>query len=423
MDSRQMPNDVNPSGSKRILVIEDDRDYQALLAAVIGGSGEPLLVAAAFSLEEGLLAAHHAPPDLILADLNLPDCSGYQTFLRLRNEVPAAPVVILTGLDDDHTAIRAVEDGALDYLVKTTVPPNLIMRHILMAFERQKRRASASGAGRPNRGMVLAFIGSKGGVGTSTTALNAAAVLSRFDCPTALLEFPSGPGTAPLYATAPSAGEIDSLLSRPAGTINAGALRHALVEADAGLHLLCCGAASAAIPAIDAARVEALVAAARQACHHVVLDLAPRLDQATVAALKLADQIVLVVDREIASLHCAAAMLERIKTIVAGAHEVRLVVVDRSGSETALSFAELKSRLGTCPFVMLPEAAGDVARSYSARAPLVLLRPDGLLGQAYVALVERLGGSAGRLGTPQGELERLMQRRAETPVITENAYS
>ena len=57
-------------------------------------------------------------PDVILLDLHLPDCEGLEGFKQLKKLVPGSPVIILTNLMDDALAMKAVREGAQDYLIK-----------------------------------------------------------------------------------------------------------------------------------------------------------------------------------------------------------------------------------------------------------------------------------------------------------------
>jgi diguanylate cyclase (GGDEF)-like protein/PAS domain S-box-containing protein len=75
--------------------------------------------------------------DIVLLDLNLPDSSGYETFQRLHNLFPEVPVILLTGLHDEELGLRAVRDGAQDYLAKGNLDGNLLARSIRYAMERK----------------------------------------------------------------------------------------------------------------------------------------------------------------------------------------------------------------------------------------------------------------------------------------------
>jgi signal transduction histidine kinase len=75
--------------------------------------------------------------DTILLDLNLPDSEGLKSFDKIFSTAPHVPIIVLTGLNDEITAISAVQKGAQDYLVKDNVEGNLLIRSIRYAIERK----------------------------------------------------------------------------------------------------------------------------------------------------------------------------------------------------------------------------------------------------------------------------------------------
>jgi DNA-binding response OmpR family regulator len=220
---------------KRVLLIEDDQDYTQLISAVLAACGDMFEVKQASGLAAGLALIAQYMPELVLVDLNLSDSSGYDTFLRVRERAAGIPIVVLTGLDDDQVAIRAVEDGAQDYLVKSLIRPKDIVRCIHMALSRQKRQAPGKDRRSAVSGTVLGFIGSKGGVGTSTTAVNVAALLAQNGFETIVIELQQGrPGTLSLYAPAEPPRGLNSLLKKPADTITPSDLQDCLVGLQPG---------------------------------------------------------------------------------------------------------------------------------------------------------------------------------------------
>jgi signal transduction histidine kinase len=80
--------------------------------------------------------------DVVLLDLSLPDAHGLGTLAKLRQAAPATPVLVLTGLDDEDLAARAVREGAQDYLVKDRVDGAVLGRTIRYAIERGRLLAS-----------------------------------------------------------------------------------------------------------------------------------------------------------------------------------------------------------------------------------------------------------------------------------------
>lgn len=76
--------------------------------------------------------------DVMLLDLTLPDSMGLDTVRTAHASAPGIPIVILTGFDDETQAIRAVQEGAQDYLVKAHVDGNLLGRSLRYAIERHR---------------------------------------------------------------------------------------------------------------------------------------------------------------------------------------------------------------------------------------------------------------------------------------------
>ncbi len=89
-------------------------------------------------LSQALSLLEGAAYDVILIDLNLPDSHGLETFTSVHQKAPGAPVVVLTGLSDEAMGIRAVAEGAQDYLVKGEVDSGILARSIRFAIERHK---------------------------------------------------------------------------------------------------------------------------------------------------------------------------------------------------------------------------------------------------------------------------------------------
>ncbi|MGB5632750.1 MAG: diguanylate cyclase [Waterburya sp.] len=74
--------------------------------------------------------------DVILLDLSLPDSNGLETFLSLQTIVPNLPIVLLTAVNDESLALKAVREGAQDYLIKGQTTTEVLIRSVNYAIER-----------------------------------------------------------------------------------------------------------------------------------------------------------------------------------------------------------------------------------------------------------------------------------------------
>ncbi|AFY43492.1 response regulator [Nostoc sp. PCC 7107] len=89
-------------------------------------------------LSEALKLLVYDSFDLMLLDLSLPDSQGIDTFVNAARQAKATPIIVLTGLDDETLALRAMQEGAQDYLVKGKVTGDLLVRSMRYAIERQR---------------------------------------------------------------------------------------------------------------------------------------------------------------------------------------------------------------------------------------------------------------------------------------------
>jgi diguanylate cyclase (GGDEF)-like protein/PAS domain S-box-containing protein len=76
--------------------------------------------------------------DIVLLDFSLPDGHGLETLRRIQRVRPDLPVIVLTSLEDDEVASRAVAEGAQDWLVKRDLEPRLLTRSVRYAIERNR---------------------------------------------------------------------------------------------------------------------------------------------------------------------------------------------------------------------------------------------------------------------------------------------
>lgn len=121
------------------LLIEDNPGYVRLTKEALAESKTLSVELVAESrLANGIERLAQGGIDVILLDLGLPDSSGFETFTRVHAVAQSVPIVVLTGLDDDEMAARAVREGAQDFLVKSDMLHRVLGRTIRYAIERKR---------------------------------------------------------------------------------------------------------------------------------------------------------------------------------------------------------------------------------------------------------------------------------------------
>jgi PAS domain S-box-containing protein len=122
----------------RLLLIEDHPGDARQIRELLREAGLAVELDLAETLRAALERLGKDPPDAVLLDLTLPDSRGLETFLAVQRAAPVLPIVVLSGLDDQELAARAVGEGAQDYLVKGQVDGSLLGRSLRYAIERKR---------------------------------------------------------------------------------------------------------------------------------------------------------------------------------------------------------------------------------------------------------------------------------------------
>ncbi|SEH59178.1 Serine phosphatase RsbU, regulator of sigma subunit [Mycolicibacterium rutilum] len=121
-----------------VLLVEDDRGDAILVEELIADADGDIQVVWAPTMEDAEQHLDMSRPDCVLLDLNLPDAEGIKALDRVARRDITMPIVVLTGLNDEHFGISAVAAGAQDYLVKGRVEPETLRRALLYAVERKR---------------------------------------------------------------------------------------------------------------------------------------------------------------------------------------------------------------------------------------------------------------------------------------------
>jgi len=122
-----------------ILVVDDNDSSRSLLAHQLNRQGHTVGIAP--SGREALEMVRENIPDLILLDLFMPDMNGFDVLREMRSDevLRAVPVIIITGLSDRNAAVKCIEAGAFDILIKP-VNPSLLQARVTACLERKAWR-------------------------------------------------------------------------------------------------------------------------------------------------------------------------------------------------------------------------------------------------------------------------------------------
>lgn len=124
---------------REVLFVEDNLiDAQLIRRLLRRVSSAYYRITHVRTLNDAILSAEELTPDVILADLNLPDSRGTDTVTSLQTSYPNIPLVIVSSWEDEAISLRSVKAGAQDYLVKGHIDGANLHRVIRYAVERKR---------------------------------------------------------------------------------------------------------------------------------------------------------------------------------------------------------------------------------------------------------------------------------------------
>ncbi len=120
----------------RVLLVDDHTLFREGLGMIIANQPDMVVVGEASDGQEAVHKAAELKPDLILMDIQMPVMDGIEATRRIKKELPATTIVVLTVREDEEKLFEAIKSGAQGYLLKTMQSPALIeMLHRAMAGE------------------------------------------------------------------------------------------------------------------------------------------------------------------------------------------------------------------------------------------------------------------------------------------------
>ncbi|HVU03501.1 MAG TPA: EAL domain-containing protein [Polyangiaceae bacterium] len=128
-----------PAAGEFVLLVEDnDFDATVLTHIIESAARGQYRVIRAPRMSDACRLLKARSYAVVLADMNLPDSQGFATLTELQAVAPTTPILVVTGADDETQALRAVQSGAQDYLLKGRFDGDAALRAIRYAVERKR---------------------------------------------------------------------------------------------------------------------------------------------------------------------------------------------------------------------------------------------------------------------------------------------
>jgi Flp pilus assembly CpaE family ATPase len=358
-----------------VLLIEDNPGDTRLIRELFKeAKGVPTGLVCADRLSSGMELLLKGGIDVILLDLSLPDSKGFDTFVKVHTHAKDLPVIVLTGFDDEELAMKAVREGAQDYMAKGAVNSQSLMRAVRFAVERGRKMASDSETRRrTSPGKVLGFLAANGGAGATTVALNTAAILAQLPKTAIAVELRSYGGAFFLQTQQTPSRNLRYLLDLEAERITAEEVQKCLVALPSGVNAIFAPQKADEFREVQPAQAEAIIRGAAQLADFVVVDLASDPSLVNQVAAAQCDHLTLVVERNLSCVAAGARTVQLLRHwgIEDRAFSAAIIIKDSLGG--FLSPSEMETRLGCAITGVVPPAAELCVRSSRTGTPFALL--------------------------------------------------
>ena len=352
---------------KRILVIEDDPSSARLVGYALEREGYQVEIAV--NGVEGLRKAQEEQPDLVILDVMLPGLDGFEVCHRLRADSTTdhVPILMLSAKAQEIDKSTGLKVGADEYLVKPADPAE-----ILANVERLLAEESAATV--PAR--TIAFLGSEGGVGTSTVAVNVAVAVARANKGAIVVDLAPYCGNVPTLLGIEPEHTVAEIFGTSQGTLDRHQVEEILIAHSTGVRVLCRPQSVEGYREFSPPSMVSLVEVFRTMGDYVLLDMSAHSSEADKAVLAKCDFIVVVTGSGRDGLANAGATVTMLEKLGMGRDRLGAVVVDRDGFISELEPSRMapivESTIGVPLLAIVPNDVKASLESESQGMPVVL---------------------------------------------------
>jgi pilus assembly protein CpaE len=360
--------------------------HQVLCARFASGAIDIVLLSSA----EDFLT--HQPADLLVVVLSPAPEAALAVIQKARPSVHG-PILGIGQTTNSRLILRALHEGADHYIDENDLETQLLaVLHRLYGHEEPAPAAS--------KGKVVGVLGASGGCGTSTLAVNLAALLAREDQRCALVDLKPGSGDlAALLDLTPVHSLADLCLN--AGRMDRAMLEAALMPHSCGIHLLGPPQAYDEIRLVTTKGVQKVLALLRELFPYIVVDLEDCFHEEQVFTLRQAEAIFLVFRLDFTALRNTRRILDYLRQIEVPADRVRLVI-NRHGQASELPHSEAQEALGCKIAHFIPDDPKTINGANNTGVPVVVKAPTTKVALSLGQLAAALKGAKESSGPNPG---------------------
>jgi pilus assembly protein CpaE len=334
-------------------------------------------------------------PDVAIIALDSDQGKALSLISRLAAEHPTLPMLAVSAKGDGQSILQALRAGAREFLTLPIVLEDMLVALQRLHQQRLPRDGAQTNGVAPGSSQVIAVVGSRGGIGCTSLAVNLGCALAQTEGHNvALIDLDLALGDAdvaldlmPVYTLADVAMNIDRL--------DMTFLKRSVIQHSSGLSLLSHPVQMADAGLIREEHLQRVISLLRASYTHLILDLPKSFTANELMALRVADQILLVAQLELSSLRNAVRIMMALNEDESLSSKVRLVL-NRVGCDFfdgAISLKKAQETIGRPVFWQIPNDPKAMMSSRNAGVPLVQHAPRSRVYQSIEGLAQALHGA------------------------------
>src|SRR5918993_22149 len=349
-------------------VISYDEDFKRQIARLVRACGVPV------GMVEGR-SAEGIGPDLVVVDIRSDASSGMAAIERLRASSPTLGIFAVAAAPEPDLILQAMRAGANEFF-----PWNATEESFHGAVRKTAARRDAASAGAKPPCVTHAFLGAKGGAGTTTVAVNCGVELARLTKrPTVVVDLKSCLGEVALFlGVRPRFTVLDAIenLHR----LDKNFLTELVAKHKSGLDILAGSEQFDRPNAQDAGAVEELLRVLAKTYDYVIIDAGNVINSVVAAALYAADTIFLVTNPDVPSIRNAQRLVDRVRQLGAGSERVK-ILLNRVSEQNLIAPKQIETALGYSIHHTFSSDYRTVSTALNSGVPLTLTNHSEIAAQ------------------------------------------
>jgi len=392
----------------RVLIVDDIPETRENVRKLLAFESDIEVVGVAGTGHDAIQSARDYQPDIVLMDINMPGLDGISAVEAITQEVQTVQVIMMSVQSETDYVRRSMLAGARDFLIKPFTSDELVS-----TIRRVNRMSQQRAAAMPQtqmvqvvgpsgkrmtvplapaqsmpEGSVIVVFGPKGGVGTSTVAVNLAVALQKPEVKVALIDASLQFGNVDVMLNLHANRSIADI-SQTINDLDADLLSTVIAPHTSGVKVLLAPTRPELADLVQPDHLQRIVDAMRQLYDYIVIDTASTLNDLTLTALDLADRVVLVTVAEVPAIKNTRVFFQVTEALGYSAGKV-VMVINQADSRNPITPKMIEDNLKHKVVLTIPMDSDTVAHSIRRGLPFVSEQRNRPISNAINQLAEKL---------------------------------